>query len=325
MKKRSLSAIAITAALLLSACGNVLTGDVGAADTWPSRNIQIIVPFGAGGDTDFNARAYAGYLEEDLGTTVTVVNIEGNGGATGTAEAARAAADGYTALFFHAALLVNEVSGASDIGIDDFEYVATAASSPGDIIAVRSDSGFTDLPSLIEYSTQHPGELKVAADVGATTHVIALQLQQAGANVNIVSSGGSSDRTAALVGGHVDVIINPYGTIADYLNNGDFTALANVRPERAEGFSDIPTATEQGVPQINWTNHYFLALPAGTPQEIVDAFADAMEKVNQREDYRTDIFEAYRQEPVFGRTDQGLADLQRTRETVIQFEDEFRG
>lgn len=327
MNTRFISAVAAFAgsALVLSGCGeaSLAGGSASEGADWPSKNIKIIAPYGPGGDTDFNARAYANRLEEELETTVTVANVEGNGGSTGAQEAANAAPDGYTALFMHAALIVNEVAGIADVGLDDFEYVATAASSPGDIVTVSSDSGFETLEDLIKYSQENPGELKVAADVGATTHVMALQLQKAGADLNIVSAGGASDRVAALKGGHIDVIINPYGTVADYLENGDFTALANMKPERAEGFPDIPTAQEQGY-DVQWTNYYFVAMPKGTPEAIIDEFADALETVNGQEDYQEEIFEAYKQEPVFKPADEGLADMAEIRELVEQFEDEFK-
>src|SRR5699024_734215 len=120
---------------------------------------------------------------------------------------------------------------------DDFEYVATVAKSPGEVLTVNSESGFKNIDDLVDYSKENPGELKVAADLGATTHIMALQLQSEGADINIVSAGGSSERTAALKGGHVDAIFNPYGTVSDYIETDEFTALANVAKDRADAYS----------------------------------------------------------------------------------------
>src|SRR5699024_3125635 len=284
-KKNKLISLTVFGAALgfmLTSCSSLAGSD--DDDDWPTRDIEIIVPFGAGGDTDFNARMYADRLEEELGTSVTVSNVEGQGGAAGAAQVRDADPDGYTILFYHGAVAVNEATGAANFGLDDFEFVATAAASPGELVTVREDMGFEDLDDLVEYSQENPDELRVSADIGATTHVMALQLQDAGADINIVSSGGSSDRVASLLGGHVDVIFNPYGNISDYLENGDFAALANVSGERAEEYSDIPTAEEQGYGELNFTNYYFFAMPEGAPDHAVEQFAEAAEAVSQQED-----------------------------------------
>ena len=96
---------------LLAGCGNSpdtpaddASSEDGGTD-WPTKSINMIVPMGAGGDTDFNARTYAKYLEDVLGETVVVTNITGNGGALGSEEVKNASPDGYTCLFYHLSLI----------------------------------------------------------------------------------------------------------------------------------------------------------------------------------------------------------------------------
>ena len=102
---------------------------------WPPKSINMIVPMGAGGDTDFNARTYAKYLEDVLGETVVVTNITGNGGALGSEEVKNASPDGYTCLFYHTCLNINQATGIADYGSEAFETVAVVGSGPSGLAA----------------------------------------------------------------------------------------------------------------------------------------------------------------------------------------------
>ena len=104
---------------------------------WPTKSINMIVPMGAGGDTDFNARTYAKYLEDVLGETVVVTNITGNGGALGSEEVKNASPDGYTCLFYH--------TGIADYGSEAFETVAVVGKSSGEAVVVRTDAMYDEL------------------------------------------------------------------------------------------------------------------------------------------------------------------------------------
>ena len=272
---------------------------------WPERPIEIVIPYGAGGDTDFNARAYLEGLTKELGVNVVGTNVTGSGGSIASRQVKDANPDGYQVLFFHSAINVNEVIGVADFGIQDFKLAAIVAKSPGEIITVRADSGFQSLQDMFDYSKAHPGELKIAIDTGTMVHVQALMLEQAGFDVSLVDVGGASDRVAALAGGHVDCIINAYGTIKDYIENGEFVAIAQTNGERSAGFPEIPTAAEQGY-DLTLEKHYFFAFPKDTPQEYVDKFAAACETISATPEYADSIMEAFRQEPFFASAAEGM-------------------
>ncbi|SDK99091.1 tripartite tricarboxylate transporter substrate binding protein [Natronincola ferrireducens] len=289
---------------------------------WPQKTIQIIAPYNPGGDTDFNARAYAQFLTEELGQPVVVSNVNGSGGVVGSRTVKEANPDGYTVLFMHPALLINELAGTADYGIEDFEYVATSGVVPGETITVHKNSGFKNLEDLIKYSQEHPGKINVSADMATMTHIMALQLQEAGANINIVSAGGASDRVAALLGGHIDVIINSYGTIADYLETGDFVALGQTNLERSKGFPDIAPAKEQGY-DVYFEKYYFFAMPKGTPQEIINRFSEAVKNVSENPEYADMIFKSYRQTPLYKPAKEGLEDILRIKEDIQIFKEHF--
>lgn len=290
---------------------------------WPKKAIQVIAPYKPGGDTDFNARAYAKFLEAELGQPVVIVNVDGSGGVVGSRKVKDATPDGYTALFFHSAILVNELAGTADFSYKNFEYVATVGEGSGDIIAVNAKSGLKTFKDLVEYSKKHPGELKVAVDMGTIVHVTGFMLQEAGLDANLVSAGGAAERVAALKGGHVDVILNGYGTIKDYLTTGEFVALGMTNNTRTQAFKDIPTVAEQGY-DVAFTKHYFFMMPKGTPKEIVDKFASALKKVSEKPEYQKMIYDAYGQNTIFKSPKEGFADMDKVSARIAKYKDRFK-
>ena len=126
---------------------------------WPTKSINMIVPMGAGGDTDFNARTYAKYLEDVLGETVVVTNITGNGGALGSEEVKNASPDGYTCLFYHTCLNINQATGIADYGSEACETVAVVGKSSGEAVVVRTDAMYDELiPGEIEFHLTRQAE-----------------------------------------------------------------------------------------------------------------------------------------------------------------------
>ena len=308
---------------LLSGCGSAPADKpADAGDTWPSRPITVIVPYGAGGDTDFNARAYLEGLNAQLGTSVVVSNVTGSGGSIASRQVKDSAADGYTALFFHTAMNVNQAIGTADFGLDDFKLAAVVGKGPGEIIVARKDAGYTNLEELQAYTQAHPGEVKMGIETGTMVHINGKQMQDAGIDVAFVDAGGASDRVAALAGGHIDLIINAYGTVKDYLETGEFVALGQINSERSDGFPDIPTAVEQGY-DIHLEKYYFFAFPKDTPDEIVQTFADACKAVSEDPAYATGIMDAYRQTPFFADAAEGRKLLDSTKDIIDHYASEL--
>lgn len=124
----------------LAGCGGQ-KGDPQAAKSvgdWPTKSIEMVVPFKAGGDTDFNARTYAKYLEKELGQSIVVVNTEGAGGSLAAEKVKNAKADGYKIFFANTGFLLNKVTGISDYRFNEaFDTVGIVANSAGECIAVN--------------------------------------------------------------------------------------------------------------------------------------------------------------------------------------------
>jgi len=287
----------VVALLLATVVMFVIVSVSFAADAaWPEKPVTIVVPFGAGGDSDFNARILGKYLSKELGVTFVVENIGGSGGTIGSTAVKDADPDGYTILQNHNALMISKASAISDFGLEAFELVGITAANPGDVIAVNAATGITTMKELVEASNAN--KMTVATNIGATTQVSSFMLGEH-ANVTQVDVGAVADKVIALLGGQVDIIIGPYGNIAPYVESGDMSILGVTAKERAEMFPEVPTCIEQGY-DIYFPTRFFFALPKGTDQVIVDKLAAALEKIiTTNEEYAKEIGDAYYEIPTW--------------------------
>lgn len=315
---KKMVSVVLTAAMVcsLTACGDgAKTGASGAAAEasgagWP-KNVEIVVPAGAGGDTDFNARLLAQKLSEKLPANFVVSNVNGNGGATGTRQVKDAANDGSSILFYHTAFLVNKACGTTDYGFEAYDFASIAAQNVGNVVTVNSSLGISSLEELYNYTKEHPGELKMAAQTGATSFAVAMQMKNAGFDVNIVDAGSAADRLAALLGGHVDIILAAYGSVKDYVQEGTLVTLAMDGEDdlvvEDQGI-DIKAIHNLGYEDIKLPFYYFFAFPKGTDAALVEEFNNAVsEIVNSDTEYQEKIFTSYYQQPTFYPGEEGLA------------------
>lgn len=252
---------------------------------FPSKPITVVVPAGAGGDTDANARLLGKYLEKELGQPVVISNVTGAGGTVGANEVLDADPDGYTALFFHNSLLLNRIMGLTQDSYDSFKLAGIAVLDQGNTFMVSADSQFKDLQDMIEYARQNPGEVSIATEVGGFTHLQLLALQKdQGIELNIVDVGGAAEKVTALLGGHVDIVPTSLGLVQSYVDSGDMRSLGIMASDRVDLMSDVPTFVEQGV-NSEFEKFFFFGFNPDTPDEIVDAFSKAVEKVVNNEEY----------------------------------------
>jgi tripartite-type tricarboxylate transporter receptor subunit TctC len=307
-KKGICLVVLVAMAFSLIACSGNGSENSGEASEgtvqWP-KNVEIVVPAGAGGDTDFNARLLADKLSQKLESNFVVSNVSGEGGATGTRQVKNAENDGSSVLFYHSAFVVNELSGTTDYGFDAYEFACIAAMNPGNVVTVNSSLGVNSLEELFEYSKENPGELKMAAQTGATSYAVSMLLKNAGLDVNIVDAGSAAERMAALLGGHVDIILAAYGSIHDYVEAGDLVPLAldsGVDLEEA----GLKSIVSEGY-DIKLPFYYFFAFPEGTDQALVDELSAAVKDIVENDaDYAKRIGDTYLQTPTYYDADGGL-------------------
>lgn len=286
-------------ASVFGALAAMAIGQTAMADDWPSRPIQVIVPFGAGGDTDFNARALAKYLEPELGVSLPVINVTGAGGTVAARQVMGAKADGQTVLFFHTTFLTSQALGITDLTLDDYEVTGIVAQEDGNVIVVPADSPYQTMEELMAASTANPGEIDLTANTGAMTYLVGTQLNNAGAAFNFVDVGGASGRLTAVLGGNVDVSFNPVGQVKPYVDSGDLRVLATISNERTTSLPDVPTLTDLGY-DITFRAEFFYLFPKGTPQDRIDIFSSAIQNVIANSGgYADEIQKAYSQKPYY--------------------------
>jgi tripartite-type tricarboxylate transporter receptor subunit TctC len=255
---------------------------------WPTKPVQVIVPAGAGGDTDFNARTVSKYLEKELGKSFVVVNVKGAGGTVGSKKVKDAEPDGHTVLFYHNGMLINTLLGLVDYGHQDFKEGGVAVLDKACAFVTSANSKYKTLQDVVDQLKAKPKSVTFATEVGSFTHLQVLALQEAaGVEFNIVDVGGAAAKTAALKGGQIDVIGTQYGLVKQYIDSGDFTAIGILADKPVPGV-DAKTFKEQGY-DVAFDKFYHFAFPKDTPDEIVDKFTKALEKVVNSEEYQKDI------------------------------------
>jgi tripartite-type tricarboxylate transporter receptor subunit TctC len=252
----------------------------GTSADWPRKPIQVIIPYKAGGDTDIFGRIVAQSVQDTLGSTVVVVNVDGAGGTVATRQVRDAAPDGYTMLFMQPNMLLNRITGIIDFSYEAFDGIATSVSTKTTVLVTSADSKYKTLADLISAMKSNPGSVRFATQVGGYTHLTGLAIENAaGAKFKKLDVGGNTDQVAALLGGHVDLITMEYGIGQSYIDSGKVRVLANLATTRSSVIPDIPTAKEQGLDLgLGFEKAFFTCFPKGTPVEVMNIFNSALKK-----------------------------------------------
>jgi tripartite-type tricarboxylate transporter receptor subunit TctC len=293
----------------------------GDSNNYPSKPITVVVPAGAGGDTDANARLLGKYLEKELGQPVVISNVTGAGGTVGAKEVLDADPDGYTAIFFHNSLLLNRIMGLTQDSYDSFKLAGIAVLDQGNTFMVSGDSKFENLEDMVEYARENPGEVSIATEVGGFTHLQLLALQKdQGIELNIVDVGGAAEKVTALLGGHVDIVPTSLGLVKDYVESGDMRTLGIMASDRVDLMPDVPTFVEQGV-NSEFEKFFFFGFNPDTPDEIVDAFSKAVESVVNDEEYVKEA-EKFLVTPTYMNAEEAFDYMKKTEEKYIEINKE---
>lgn len=304
-------------------CLVAMAGQAFAAD-WPSKAINLIVPYGAGGNSDFNARALAKYLPDLIGVPVVVTNVPGSGGTIGAAQVKNAKPDGYTVLVHQLSLNIAEAAGMADYGIKDFELGCVISKSAPEVLVALTKAPFNNIPEMIAYTKQHPGEVKFTANTGATTMWTAIGLLKAGAKLNVVSSGGSGERLQVVLGGHADIVPLNYNMIEPYVNDGTLKILGSVSDSRSELIPDVKTLREVGV-NVGYDYMNTLIFPKGTdPQKVEKLCGAAGEIINNNQSYRAEMKANY-QPPTWMNVKDTNAHWYKQRDELMAIKDTLQG
>ena len=257
------------------------------AQDYPSRTIRFIVPFGAGGPTDVFTRAIAEELRKELNQPYMLDNRPGAGTIIGTAEAARAAPDGYTLLMVSATQTTVETLSPNKPYKLMRDFVPVAALMNSELVMVVHPSvPANNLAEFIALAKAKPGTLNYASSgIGSNYHMAAeLVKNLAGIDIVHVPYKGSTGARNDIIAGQVDMMFDSVPTMAPMIETGRVKPLGTSGRVRSSALPNVPTLAEAGIPGYEATIWLGVMAPAGTPQAIVDRLNTEIGKILARPD-----------------------------------------
>lgn len=252
-------------------------GMAAQAAGYPDRPVQMIVPFNPGGGSDLIIRLIEKDFQKEFGQPLSFIYKPGASGAVGITELKSMPADGYTlASQSYPHIIIQELSGTGDFGVNDFDYIGLFAVD--DIFfAVKKNSPFKTIEQFIQAAREKPDTLSVATtDTMGCTHMAALQMRLLDIPVNLVTYTGGSKAMAALLGGQVDALLVVKGVAAPALKK--IEPLAICAENRDPLLPDTPTFKEKGYNIIQFNGRLVLA-PKGLPEPVYKRLVDGFSAI----------------------------------------------
>ncbi|MBT4693778.1 MAG: tripartite tricarboxylate transporter substrate binding protein [Planctomycetaceae bacterium] len=275
---------------LLAACNDIHPPTQQSIDNFPTKNLQIICPWGAGGGTDRIARYFADQIAKELGRNCVVVNKTGGSGAVGHNAGANARPDGHTIAMITAELSTMHQLGITSKTYRDYLPLLQMNGDPAAII-VANDSPWNNIDDFLAAIRASPGTIKMSgtATGGAwdLARVGMLQAVDLTKDDTIwVPTQGSAESLQQLLGGHLDAVCCSVPEAALQIKNGSLKCIVVMSSQRTPGFPDTPTLKEAN---IDWTciGWRGLAVQIGTPQQIVDQLTAVTTKIAQSDDFKS--------------------------------------
>jgi tripartite-type tricarboxylate transporter receptor subunit TctC len=252
------------------------------AQDWPTRQITIVVPFGAGGSADLLARILAGHMQSKFGQPVVVENRAGAGGSIGTGYVAKAAPDGYTLLLGTVSSIAVNAALYAKLPFDvdkDLQPVTQLVSFPN-LLIVNPKLNVKSVPELIAYLKANEGKVNYGSSgIGTSSHLSVVMFEQAiGTKMTHIPYKSTGDVVNSILGGNIDLAIDSMTTVWPHAKQGTVRALGVSTPKRSPTAPDVPAIAEtvKGFEAVAWQG---LFAPAGTPKPIVDKIAAEAKRI----------------------------------------------
>jgi tripartite-type tricarboxylate transporter receptor subunit TctC len=253
-----------------------------ANETWPTRQVTLVVPFGAGGSADLVARIFAQGFQAKYGVAMIVENKVGAGGTIGTAVVAKSPNDGYTLVL--GTLSTNAINPwiYARLPYDaekDFAPISPLVQFPN-LLVINPKLPVGNVAEFLAYLRQNDGKLNYgSAGIGTSSHLCAVMLTSAiGVSMAHIPFRGSSDEMSALAGGHIDFAFDSMTTLWPLAKAGQVRALAVSTSRRSAVAPEVPAIGETivGFEANGWQGVF---APAGTPPEITSRLADDIRQI----------------------------------------------
>ncbi|MGY5579665.1 tripartite tricarboxylate transporter substrate binding protein [Vibrio cincinnatiensis] len=269
--------------LQLSLITTALIASTSAMAAWPEKPIQIIVPWGAGGNTDTVARLVAEGLQAQLGVNVNVINRTGGAGVVGHDAMAKAKADGYTLGVATVEIAMMRHQGMTGLSYENYTPITRLAVNLGGIQVARN-SQFEDVNQLTDYIKNNPRKLKASGSgLNSGWHLNLIGMLDAmgvpANSVTYVPSEGSSSALMELVSGGIDFTTSSPGEAKSMVEAGMVKNLATMAETNVGLYKDIPVFQQVTPYEYSFATWNTLVAPAGIPKDIQDKLIATMQKV----------------------------------------------
>jgi tripartite-type tricarboxylate transporter receptor subunit TctC len=291
-QRNAIPGVVTMVALALAGCGGDGGGSAGGNDTF-QRPIDMIVPFGPGGGADQVAREVGKAMEDPTGTQIPAINVPGATGSTGITKMLTGRPGESMAILIQDTL-TTVPAGSASFEMDEIRAVCRVQSMPSALMVQKGT--YESWEELAADAESNPGELKVAT-VGANSVddiVLAATAEELGAEFRAVPFSEPSERYAALLGGGVDVLYEQLGDVKQYLDSGDFVPLVLFANEPVEGYEDVPTAEDLGLPaEVVLPQFRGIVTSSEADDDVVMALSEACEEAVASPDmqsFQGDVF-----------------------------------
>jgi tripartite-type tricarboxylate transporter receptor subunit TctC len=303
----SMSPIARRVVLSLVAAASCAAISPALAQSWPSKPVTIVVPFPPGGGPDLLARMLAEKMAPRLGQSVIVENKPGAGALVGAAAVARAAADGHTVLLTPNTMAISPhvlpagAGGGVDVQKDLLPVVAPATTPM--VLVAHPSLGAKDLKDLVAMARGKPGMAYASAGNGSPMHFAGEMFKQsAGVDLLHVPYRGVAPSITGTLSGDTPLLFVGLGGALPHIRAGKLIPLAVTEPTRSSLMPEVPTATEQGVREVEVNAWYGVFVPAGTPATIATRLNEEINLALKQADVRERMQKAGL-EPLGGKAD----------------------
>jgi len=258
-----------------------LPATAGAADTWPSRPVTMIVPFPPGGVADTVGRPVAEAMSRSLGQPVVVENRAGAGGGIGMAAAAKAAPDGYTILMALSSISIipeaDRILGRAPMyRLDQFEPIARITADPT-VLVVAADSPWKTAQEFIEALRKPGNEISYGSSGNYGTMHVPMEMLRLAAGLNMVHVpySGAGPAVVALLSGQVQALSTGPASVLQHIRAGKVRALAHWGEGRLAALPDVPSMQELGYPSVKFAQWSGIFVPTGTPPAVIERLRQA--------------------------------------------------
>jgi tripartite-type tricarboxylate transporter receptor subunit TctC len=279
---RRLAVLGMFPAAAVLAAGTVQAQPAG----FPSKPVELVVPFQPGGGTDALARAFADATRKHMSQSMIIINKPGASGAIGWQDVINAKPDGY-----RLAVVTVEVTTLPHMGLAKFSYedLTPIARLNADqaAITVRADAPWNTVEEFLAAAKKDSGKISMGnAGNGSIWHLAAAALEdKTGTKFNHTPFQGAGPAVLALLGGHIDAVAVSPAEVTTYVQAGKLKTLAVMAEQRVKGFDKVPTLKERGIDLVigTWRG---IAAPKNTPPDVVAYLKDLSQKAANEPAFR---------------------------------------